>query len=673
MITPGYKIIKSIKEIALEESIIFDFEMGSDSKDVPAYLWHHKDVYFLMLSITTDYNNNYILPLNKAYGYPVPSKKDLLELIDICEDDSIRKINHNIKFDMHCLRRLVGQEIKWTSKTLWDTQIIGHLIDSTELKSLANWTEIYAPQFAGYKENMDYSLKTPFKKMADYAITDTHITGILDDEFYTILENDEVLLNHYLIYCQPSLLSLFLAEENGAHIDRKQVERWIIKGDKYAEEKIIELNNEPNVEKYKHYKRRSLRKKKIDDINEKLDKHKEGSKQFEKYIKKIKDIKSGKLNLFPKVNFGSPKQMSELLFGKYGFGFRGTSTSEEALKEIGIDFTESLLDLRAINKINGTYFKGIEKNLTEDNKLHCSFNLAGTATGRLSSSDPNLQNIPKHVKREDVKEYIKAVRSFFIAPEDYYFFQADFSQAELRMIANISKDETMIEAYLNDVDIHANTGAYFAGMTLDQFYDSDEKTFGENRQIAKSANFGIIYGMYPKGYMRYVYNNTGRRITMQEAEYQINSFFRLYKNLKKWHYASIRAARSLGYSETFFGRRLYLPDINNKNKEEWGKRSAAERNAINMPIQGTVGELTVWAGNFICAECHPSTKYILNVHDSVNGYIRKDKIKSELALIKDIMENLPVKEYFGRELGPVPMKVDIEYGTSWLDLKKYEI
>ena len=662
-----YKIIESLSEVNIHDDFVFDYELASTDKDIPAYTWASDAVEILMMSITSG-GVNYIWPLWEGYGYRKPSKKDFALFKDILEDEDILKIAHNLKFEMHVSKKLIKRDIKWKSSTLFDTMVIGHLLDSDHLKSLDAWCKDFFPEYGEYWKGIKYAFDTPFEEMAVYAATDTEVTDNLFYEFNNDLANEESLDVLYTEYCQPSLYSLFIAEENGAHIYEDIIDYWIAKADKYIVDKTKRLNAFDEVDRFLFETNRTKNKIEIQILTEKMKKHNEGGVHHTRYTERIADIRAGKLKMYPEINFSSPSQIKELLYTKNGFGLHGDSTDEENLKRIDIPFTNELLDLRGIEKINGTYYHGI-KRATINGKIHPSFNIAGTSTGRLSCRDPNLQNISKHIKRDDLAEYTHAVRSFFVAPEDYYIVQADFSQAELRMIANISGDENMIEAYLNGIDIHAQTGAVFAGMSLDDFCNSD--IYKEYRQIAKSANFGLVYGLQLEGYIKYIYKMTGNVVTERDAAKQINNFFNKYSKLRKWHHISILKARKYGYAETVLGHRTYLPDINN-TREFW-KRSMAERVAINMPIQGTVGELTVWAGMFICAECDPSTKYFLNVHDSVNFYVRKDLLMQEAELIQDIMENLPVEDYFGRSLGPVPMKVDLEYGEDWLNLKELEL
>lgn len=663
-----YEVIFDLDDIVEPEIVCFDFETTTNDKEVKAYWWAKDEVEILLLALTVNFEYNYIIPIHPGYGHDPISEYTLDQIYDLMMDDSVTKCGHNLKFDLHVMRKLLKCDFDPNMRMFYDTMILGHIINADTKKSLDNWTDIYFPEYSGYGKGIKYDLTTPFEKMSSYAATDTWISCQLFDIFMTIIEEEpsfDTLLNNYHF---DTLDSLYDAERHGAYIDKDiLVEYWQDALDE-RESIVQDLLEYPEVYSYIYKRNKREVKKKILEYKEKIKKHKEGSKWHSTYLQRIKDLRSGKAVIFETVNWSSPDQMKELLYTSDGFDHRGKSTNEEALKEIDDAFSNQLLDYRAIDKLINTYYAGMFKYITKHNKIHCSYNIVGTKTGRASSSDPNLQNIPKHKVRDRVKKYTEGIRHAFIAPEGYYICQLDFSQAELRMIANISGDENMIETYLQDLDIHSQTGAKFAHMDYVDFLESGD--FKYYRQVAKSANFGLVYGMQAKRYIKYLWSNTGEVISMEEADRQINAFFAAYPKLKRWHYMSINTARHRGYSQSFFGHRLPLPNI--KSQDFW-ERVSSERLAINQPIQGTVGQLTLWAGALSKDIVHPSTQYFLTVHDSLVYYIRKSKFESEASKLKHLMENLPVEKYFGRSLGPVPMKVDVEYGDNWKDLKPIEL
>jgi len=660
-----YTFVNTLADIDLSSNVFcFDFETICAGDLYEAYEWYREEVEATILIVTTDFDKNYIMMLHKKYGsYNTLKRGDFIILKNIIENPDIAKVAHNIKFDLHIMEKYTGRlDLDYTS--LYDTQVIGHLIDPHQKTSLKDWIRSRFSELGDYEKGIDY--RGPLMPLAAYGSVDGSATFELWTDLMHELQAIPELERLHKKYCQPALLSLFEAERNGAFIAKDILQRWIHKGARYIEKKIEALGEHPKIKRYIHETNAEKQKVLISQITEKRKKHKETSKQYEKYTVQINDLRRGK-KVYTEVNFASNQQISDILYTDKGFGFKGRGTDYKQLKKFSNPFINDLLDHRAISKLTSTYYKGIKYGLCKD-KLHPSFKLCGTSTGRLSCSNPNLQNIPKHIKREDVKQYTYAVREFFVAPEGYSILQADFSQAELRMAANFSDDEVMIQAYLDGVDIHALTGAGLAGMPLEDFLVSDK--FGEYRRIGKTANFGLIYGMQPKAYREYVKDTAGLKISRQKSEEMVETFFDTYPKLRLWHKNSIFIARQRGFAETVFGRRLPLPDL--RSHEFW-KSAQAERVAINMPVQGTVGELTVWAGALCGMVVDRTTKYFLNVHDSIMFYVKDELINQEAAKIKHISENLPVEKYFGKSLGPVPMVMDIEVGKTWKTIKELTI
>lgn len=274
------------------------------------------------------------------------------------------------------------------------------------------------------------------------------------------------------------------------------------------------------------------------------------------------------------------------------------------------------------------------------NKIHTSFNQTVTSTGRLSSSNPNLQNIP--IREELGRE----IRKAFTADEGTVFLSADYSQIELRIMAHLSQDQTMIEAFKMNADIHAITASKIYKIPL-------EEVTSDMRRKAKTANFGIIYGISTFGLAERM------NVSRTEAKELIDGYFQTYPNVKKYMEQCIEVAKEKGWVETLFHRKRYLQDIYSQNANV---RSYAERNAINAPIQGTAADIIKKAMIDIQKEIEAeslSTKMILQVHDELNFIVPVDEVEKVKDLVIRNMENAVKLD--------VPLKVDLDYGKNWLE------
>lgn len=295
----------------------------------------------------------------------------------------------------------------------------------------------------------------------------------------------------------------------------------------------------------------------------------------------------------------------------------------------------------------------------EDGKIYPSYHLHVTNTSRTSSENPNGQNIP--VRGEFAKTYQKV----FIAPQGWCFIKADFSQAELRVIATMANEPTMIQSYLDGKDIHAITGAYLAGMTYEELLSCGDPEFIKSKRYnAKSANFGMAYGISPNGYREYAYTQYGLKLTEKEAKRDHDNFFKLYSQLPAWHKASIQIAKEKGYIRSLHGWARHLPDIYSRDNMT---RSLAERQAVNAPVQKFASDLGVMALTRIHRDLtynpHIPLKPCMFIHDALVFLVRNDYLEEALPAIKWYMENNPLQEMFGITL-PVPMIADVEVGPS---------
>lgn len=341
-------------------------------------------------------------------------------------------------------------------------------------------------------------------------------------------------------------------------------------------------------------------------------------------------------------NIASPQQVGEILFNKLGLtSKKKTSTSVETLKYLINEhpIVSLILEYRKYSKLLSTYINGILDHIYDDNKLHCIFNQANTATGRLSSSNPNMQNIT--VKDNESKEIRKAFR---FNDDKYVLLSLDYSQIELRILADISNSKTLIDAFNNDEDIHDLTAKYIFGV--------DEVSPSQRRQ-AKAVNFGIIYGISTFGLKEQL------GISIPEAKNIITRFYEIYPDITQYLESCVNFAQENGYIKTMFNRIRYIPDINSK---EYAKREFSQRIAKNTPIQGSAADLIkiIMIKVFDLLKDYDSC-LISQIHDELIFKINKNELNELYPKIKDIMENsIKLK---------VKLKVDGGVADNWYDIK----
>ena len=372
------------------------------------------------------------------------------------------------------------------------------------------------------------------------------------------------------------------------------------------------------------------------------------TKQSQQLDERIQEIEAQAFELAgEEFNLGSPKQIQEILFERQGLPVRRKtptgqpSTAEDVLQELARDFPlpKLLLEHRALSKLKSTYtdkLPGLINTVT--GRIHTSYRQAVAATGRLSSSDPNLQNIP--IRTEEGRR----IRQAFVAPESHTILAADYSQIELRIMAHLSQDERLCDAFSKGEDIHRATAAEVFACSL-------EAVGSEQRRAAKAINFGLIYGMSAFGLAAQL------GISRSEAQQYVSLYFDRYPGVKKYMGDIREQARTQGYVETLFGRRLYLPDINHKNVK---LRQYAERTAINAPMQGTAADIIKRAMIQIDAwleQEHPGCKMIMQVHDELVFEVHREYMDV-------VCESVKRKMSAAAELS-VPLVVDAAYGNNW--------
>ena len=543
---------------------------------------------------------------SKAFYVPVPENKhEAQKIVDIFkevyENPSILKIGQNIKYDITVLRKY-GVEMKGE---LFDC-MIAHYLLQPELRhnmdymaeAYLNYKTIHIDELIGHKGKSQKSMRdlSPIE-VYEYACEDADITLKL----YHILEPKLKELNIFNLFKDiemPLINVLVEMEMNGVILDTTS----LTETSRILQQRILE-------------KERKI--------------YEEAGTSF---------------------NIASPKQVGEILFDRLKISDKAKKTktgqyvtSEEALTQLKhrAPIVENILAYRGLRKLLSTYVEALPKLINKHTgHIHTSFNQAITATGRLSSSDPNLQNIP--VKGEDGKE----LRRCFIPEPGCLFFSADYSQIELPVMAHLSGDEGLIDAFRNGYDIHAATAARI-------FKETMEHVTRDQRSMAKRANFGIIYGITVFGLAQNL------DIDRNEAKKLIDDYFQSFPKVKEYMERCKETARSKGYAETIFHRRRYLPDINSGNATV---RGFAERNSINAPIQGSAADIIKLAMVRIYKRFKDEnikSKMILQVHDELNFSVFPEE--------KESVERIVIEEMQNACQLKVPLIADCGWGANWLE------
>lgn len=346
-----------------------------------------------------------------------------------------------------------------------------------------------------------------------------------------------------------------------------------------------------------------------------------------------------------KFNINSPKQLGVVLFEELNLPVlkktkTGYSTDVSVLEKLQGEhpIIDYLLSYRTLAKLRSTYAQGLKSLIKQDGKIHTTFNQTITATGRLSSTEPNLQNIP--IRLEEGKK----IRKAFIAPEGKLLVSLDYSQIELRILAHMSQDKNLVDGFIKGQDIHQRTAAEVFGVELDSVTE-------QQRRHAKAVNFGIVYGMSDFGLSQSL------AIPRKEAKEYIDKYFEKYEGVKTFIDNTIAACKEKGYVETMFNRRRFIPEINSSN---FNRRSFAERTAVNTPIQGTAADI-IKKAMVDFNRGSSEAKLLLQVHDELVFLIDEDKVQENILELINIMENTVKLD--------VPLTVDCKWGNNWMELK----
>ena len=542
------------------------------------------------------------IPIAHQYlGVPeqLPINDVLAKLKPILENPKIKKIAQNAKFDYSVLANY-GIQVQGIA---YDTMLESYILNSTERHDMDSMAKRYLKYHTITYDELTKVNRSQLsidaidvEKTTQYAAEDADITLQLHQKLWPELEKNEKLTKLFSDIEMPLALILADMERTGVLVDAKQLNDY--------------------------------------------------SKELSKILKDTEDelqFLAGE-----KFNPGSPKQIQAILFDKHQLPVlkktpKGDpSTSEEVLSELANTYVlpRKILHYRGLAKLKNTYTDKLPLMISPiDHRIHTNYNQIGTVTGRLSSNDPNLQNIP--VRTEEGRR----IRQAFIAPKGYKVISADYSQIELRIMAHLSQDKSLLNAFAHDKDIHRVTASEILSKP-------ESEVTSEERRRAKAVNFGLIYGMSAFGLSKQI------NIPRKEATFYIDRYFERYPGVQTYMEKIRNQASTQGYVETLSGRRLYLPKITSSRVNE---KRGAERAAINAPMQGTAADIIKTAmikmSEWIKTQPSGNIRMLMQVHDELVFEVKEEFVSEYSVSIKSIMENC-------YQLS-VPLKVDVGIGNNW--------
>jgi DNA polymerase-1 len=598
----NYSLISEIDE--LDEWIKEAEEFGEVAIDTETSSVDANQAYLVGISLSSKIGKACYIPVGHKSNKNLDKKKVLDKLKPLLEDQSIKKIGQNIKFDFIILYR-EGITISPMEDTMLMSYVLDagknrHNMDTLSEIHLGHKTIAFKDLVGSGKKEINFS-DVELDKAKDYAAEDADITFRLYKKFIKNLKLEK-MINIYEIFEKPMIEILAFMEMRGIKIDSNFL-------------KSLSLKFEKKIEK------------------------------LEKEIFKIakKDF-----------NIGSPKQLGDIIYNDLKIaGLKktkkgGFATSASVLEDLafkGHKFPQLVLDWRQVSKLKNTYSDALPEHVNPLTKrVHTSFLLAATTTGRLASSDPNLQNIP--IKSEDGKD----IRKAFIAEKNHTLISADYNQIEMRILADLAGVKELKKAFKNNEDIHS--------LTASQIFNIDiKKVDQDQRRKAKAINFGIIYGISQYGLAKQI------NVSNYEAEEFLNAYFAKFPEIKIYMDETIKFCRKSGYVNNIFGRRSHFNAINDKN---FNVRNFQERAAINAPIQGSASEIMRLAMIRLQKNLNQNnklkSKMLLQIHDELIFEVPKNEVDEMTKIIKKEMTSVSESEHHSFS---TPLTVDINIGENW--------
>jgi DNA polymerase I-like protein with 3'-5' exonuclease and polymerase domains len=716
--------LKIIKRIGQVDKLIqyckqtkycsFDFE-------TTGFKYKDPDHHLLIMGVSFQPGSSWILPLGHKDS---PFKDKWVPIFqkfgrEVIEDPDIVKVAWNMKFEYKwCMRYDI-----FPKGRLFDSMLAKYCLDEERPNDLKSFVKKMFPEFAGYEDKLkgddgkgvDWR-NTDYRKLCKYCgiDTDTTLRGMILMEpklikqgFYSMFRNMFMMITRVLAE----------SEYRGLYVDRNYLKNLMVEYDEKITLAKEALKNDPALRKYEKRYRVYHLQKLIDKVQlEIAEIRRKATPTADRLIanreKKINDFLEGKFSnkdTWDGMNFNSPNQVRHFFFeAKFGLRLKPhkytkdksgnktstPSTDEESLLALmpkdKTGFMKKLLDLRGLEKLDSTYIRGMYPHLDHQDRIHAGFKINGTVTGRLSCVDPNLQNIPRDTTAADIKR-------MFVPPPGYMMLEVDYSQAELRIIAELSGDEAMIEIFKKNYNIHVATackmkvdpkitklggledydkikniikkGDDMGGKELEKPENKELLFWQKQKKKGKSLNFSIVYQQGDPATAETL------NCTLAEAKEFKADWFRAFPKVEKWVKKTKRFAHEHEYVKNIFGTKRRLHDIN--SGVHW-QMAEAERQAVNAPVQGGSGYFTLFSmvvirEKILKGELPRDLLSVYTVHDSIGYYFKPKDAHTVIPEIIKICDNPETKKYFGFELKDVNMKVSAELThESWAQMKGYD-
>jgi DNA polymerase I-like protein with 3'-5' exonuclease and polymerase domains len=626
----------------------------------------------------------------------------------VIENPKITKVGWNLKFDLQIFE-LFGIYVRGT---VLDGMLMKYLLNEEKPNDLKSMVRRYLPEHGDYEKSDKFDNipwdKKPLEPLCKYGCQDTDYTLRLSMFFESkLIEIGMYPLFRHLI--MPASRVLQHAEKTGLYLDREFNQELLESYKPKIDQATANCLNLTRVKKFSRWLTEQRISKYLESIESELEdmdyRDPANKRKIASREQKISNIRAGvfttkkELELTREVNLGSPIDLPLLLYSKKGFNFpvikytkdkktnRDTdkpSTDEDTLVELRLTvkdpesqkaiFLDNLLELRGLKKMYTTYIEGWHDKVQDDDRIHGQFKIIGTTSGRLSSSEPNLQQIPKTSVDANIKKQL-------VAPKGKLYMALDYSQAELRIMAHLSGDETYLEAFAKGQDPHLAIAAKKYGVSYDEankaYSDEqhpDYKVWKNRRKQAKQICFGIIYGIQKKLLaVKLSDPKAGIIVTPDEAQQQLNEFFQEHPKIKKFMINQEKVLIEHGYIKSLFGRKRRLPQVYSDNEQE---AAYAVRLSVNMPCQSAASDMTLFASilNYwkIRQGILPPLLETCTVHDAV--YYLADPEYINIFTVYNIWEtcrNPSTKEYFKFEINDVDMSMDFTIGRSMAEELPY--
>lgn len=697
-----YDIIKSFSQVKRLVKACLKTGIASVDFETNAEGIYNKTFKPTILSITFQVGSGVSIPLCH-HEYENPHWKRWLKYFGrkVVENPNVTKVGWNLKFDLQIFE-LYGIYVRGT---VLDGMLMKYLLNEEKPNDLKSMVRRYLPEHGDYEKAEKFDKipwdKKPLEPLCKYGCQDTDYTLRLAMFFESkLIEIGMYPLFRHLI--MPASRVLQHAEKTGLYLDRKFNQELLESYKPKIEQATSNCLNLPRVKKFSRWLVQERISKYLASIESELENLDYNSPKDARKIasreQKISNIRAGvfttkkELELTREVNLGSTIDLPLLLYSEKGFKFpiikytkdkktnRDTdkpSTDEDTLVELRLTvknpenpkaiFLDNLLELRGLKKMYTTYIEGWHDKVQDDDRIHGQFKIIGTTSGRLSSSEPNLQQIPKTSVDANIKKQL-------VAPKGKLYMALDYSQAELRIMAHLSGDETYLEAFAKGQDPHLAIAANKYGVSYEEVNKAysdeqhpDYKLWKNRRKQAKQICFGIIYGIQKKLLaVKLSDPKAGIIVTPDEAQQQLNEFFQEHPKIKKFMINQEKVLVRHGYIKSLFGRKRRLPQVYSDNEQE---AAYAVRLSVNMPCQSAASDMTLFASILNYWKMRqgilPYMPETCTVHDAV--YYLADPQDVNVWVVYNIWEtcrNPDTKKYFGFEINDVSMSMDITIGRS---------